>query len=74
MPGSVHLYNISEADQAAVEQLGGQVDGEENVSLSNGQIFLLVYLLVVFLVGATANLSALLTFVRKSSLRTTSNR
>ena len=45
---------------------------EEN--FSTGQIVVLVYLLVAFLAGATANTSALLTFFRKSSLRTTSNR
>jgi hypothetical protein len=42
--------------------------------LSPMQVFLIVYLVVVFLVGVSVNTSLLLTFFRKSSLRTTSNR
>ena len=70
--------NRTAASEAAHAVLGGREaagDEEDNeTSLSPGQIVLLVYLLLVFLVGATANMSALLTFFRKSSLRTTSNR
>ncbi len=42
--------------------------------LSAGQIGLLLYLGTVFLVAVALNLSLLLVFVRKPSLRTTSNR
>jgi hypothetical protein len=42
--------------------------------LSAGQIGLLLYLGIVFLVAVALNLSLLLVFVRKPSLRTTSNR
>jgi len=42
--------------------------------LSPMQVFIIVYLVVVFLVGVSVNTSLLLTFFRKSSLRTTSNR
>ena len=75
MRGLQELINASEAAHAVLggrEAAGDEEDDE--TSLSPGQIVLLVYLLLVFLVGATANMSALLTFFRKSSLRTTSNR
>jgi hypothetical protein len=42
--------------------------------LSAGQIGLLLYLGIVFLLAVAINLSLLLVFVRKPSLRTTSNR
>jgi hypothetical protein len=42
--------------------------------LSAGHIGLLLYLGIVFLVAVALNLSLLLVFVRKPSLRTTSNR
>ncbi len=56
---------------AILEQLlaAGHPDG-----LSAGQIGLLLYLGTVFLVAVALNLSLLLVFVRKPSLRTTSNR
>jgi len=55
--------------------LAGQIglSGGQN-SLSGGQIAFLLYLSLVFLVAVSLNLSLLLVFMRKPSLRTTSNR
>jgi hypothetical protein len=63
---SVNLAAILEEPLAAA----GHPDGR----LSCGQIGLLFYLGIVFLVAVALNLSLLLVFVRKPSLRTTSNR
>ncbi len=57
------MYNVSDINE--------KDNGDD---LSPMQVFLIVYLVVVFLVGVSVNTSLLLTFFRKSSLRTTSNR
>jgi hypothetical protein len=57
------MYNVSDINEE---------DNDDD--LSPMQVFLIVYLVVVFLVGVSVNTSLLLTFFRKSSLRTTSNR
>ena len=66
-------YNVS---QVGSFHFGGQSEEEEEEEegLSWLQICLLVYLVVVFVLGTSINTSLLLTFFRKSSLRTTSNR
>ena len=63
-------YNVSKVGSF---HFGGQSEEEEE-GLSWLQICLLVYLVVVFVLGTSINTSLLLTFFRKSSLRTTSNR
>jgi hypothetical protein len=57
------MYNVSDI-----------YEKDNDDDLSPMQVFLIVYLVVVFLVGVSVNTSLLLTFFRKSSLRTTSNR
>jgi hypothetical protein len=62
------------ANPAAILEQPLAATGHPDGRLSAGQIGLLFYLGIVFLVAVALNLALLLVFVRKPSLRTTSNR
>jgi hypothetical protein len=58
---------IDDHDTEAIAEDGGS-------GLTLGQLAILLYLGLVFLSAVALNLSILMVFIRKSSLRTTSNR
>jgi hypothetical protein len=68
------LLDDHSVNPAAILEQPLAAAGHPDGRLSAGQIGLLLYLGIVFLVAVALNLSLLLVFVRKPSLRTTSNR